>query len=390
MIAETTKNNLIKQLKQVISYSQNLVPEGMNYIEDMVNQWAKAKAPWIEAWGGPILKCQQVSFNLTDEEKEKQFETFVKNSIEDAWEEYGLADFLRFQGWENFFANHVEKPYLDYGVPVGSKIVKSFKYFVTDGERLRKIQDEASVILQSVDVKGTLFLSVHPLDFLSISENTYNWRSCHALDGDYRVGNLNYMLDEATIVAYISDGKEKKLPRFPQEVPWNSKKWRMLLYSHMPDVSMMFAGRQYPIYNEAMLESVKIAYLASMNCNYFKYTKWTNARVEDHNIPSYMLFSPYIHINYSLYALYDIVSDNPNFLGYNDILYSSVYQSHFCYRKHGQYTSKSEPVENYKIRVGKTAYCPYCGKPILFKGVMCCETCYETKKIKTEGEEEWR
>ena len=28
-------------------------------------------------------------------------------------------------------------------------------------------------------------------DYLSLSENAFNWRSCHALDGEYRAGNLS-------------------------------------------------------------------------------------------------------------------------------------------------------------------------------------------------------
>ena len=42
-------------------------------------------------------------------------------------------------------------------------------------------------------MEGYLYLSIHPLDYLSISETNHGWRSCHALDGEYRNGNLSYL-----------------------------------------------------------------------------------------------------------------------------------------------------------------------------------------------------
>ena len=85
---------------------------------------------------------------------------------------------------------------------------------------------------------------MHPLDFLSLSENNSNWRSCHALDGDYRAGNLNYMADDVTIVAYIkSSSGDEKLREFPKSVPWNNKKWRALLFINE---DVCYLGRQYP------------------------------------------------------------------------------------------------------------------------------------------------
>ena len=48
------------------------------------------------------------------------------------------------------------------------------------------------MILQDVKVSGDLVLSVHPLDYLSISDNNHNWYSCHSLDGEYGAGNLGY------------------------------------------------------------------------------------------------------------------------------------------------------------------------------------------------------
>ena len=127
-------------------------------------------------------------------------------------------------------------------IPRGMKIVKSFKYFEKDEDTLADIQSAASMIIQEDKIEGKLCMSVHPLDFLSLSENTYNWRSCHALDGDYRAGNLSYMVDSSTVICYLKSDRDERLPNFPPEVKWNSKKWRVLLF-FSNDWDMIFAGR---------------------------------------------------------------------------------------------------------------------------------------------------
>jgi hypothetical protein len=50
------------------------------------------------------------------------------------------------------------------------------------------------------------------------------------------------MMDEHTMVCYLKASDSVKLPNFPDDVPWNSKKWRVLLYLSK-DLNMLMAGR---------------------------------------------------------------------------------------------------------------------------------------------------
>jgi hypothetical protein len=129
--------------------------------------------------------------------------------------------------------------YQEAKVPKGMKLSKAFKYFVEDEGQLRIIQDVFSEMIQKNKVCGKLCISIHPLDYLSTSETTHNWRSCHALDGEYRAGGLAYMCDKTTVVCYIKSDEDAVLPRFPHHIKWNDKKWRMLL--HMEE-----AGQRLP------------------------------------------------------------------------------------------------------------------------------------------------
>ena len=173
-------------------------------------------------------------------------------------------------------------------------------------------------MIQENSITGTLCFSVHPLDYLSISENTYNWASCHSLDGDYRAGNLSYMLDSSTIVCYLRGANNVKLPLFPDDVPWNSKKWRVLLFfSDKQDI--IFAGRQYPFTSNNGLDEVRKNLLPFLKLSKREsYCDWTDPVIK--SIPDsyghdYDLLNPYILIRGSMYNLYDEI-DKPNPINY--------------------------------------------------------------------------
>lgn len=142
-------------------------------------------------------------FELDEEEKTDRVKLFCEK-ICNIYENYDLKDFI-LTFIDDFYENITSKDYFYKGnmIPRGSKIVKSFKFFEEDKCLLTDLQNEASRIIQEDKIEGYLCLSIHPLDFLSLSENNCNWRSCHALDGDYRSGNLSYMVDTSTIICYL-------------------------------------------------------------------------------------------------------------------------------------------------------------------------------------------
>ena len=107
---------------------------------------------------------------------------------------------------------------------IGKALHKFFDVYCS-AEKLEWIIQELSRLIQENTISGRLCLSVHPLDFLSLSENQHKWRSCHALDGEYRGGNLSYMCDEVTVITYLKSKEDTILPHFPSDVPWNNKSY---------------------------------------------------------------------------------------------------------------------------------------------------------------------
>ena len=203
----------------------------------------------MDAMNGMIYEQDTpVTFELDDNAKEQKVNEFLD------WvcREYGesMWEFFR-ENFDGILENKLVIPW--NGFPVGMKLSKVLmKEFGLDAEDVRQ---KLSMLIQSNKVTGTLCLSVHPLDFLSASENECGWRSCHALDGEYRAGNVSYMVDNCTIMAYLKSKEDVVLPRFPADVPWNNKKWRCYFYVDNHN-GIIYAARQYPFHSDAALEHV--------------------------------------------------------------------------------------------------------------------------------------
>ena len=371
----------IKQkFKEVISYSQEVIPEPQ--VDELFDRWAENKRYFLNAWNGPTYEVGEVSFELTEESKEIEFNNFIYHLYRQYSGMNDLTNFLQEQGYQAFFDNTVKKKHtLHTGVviPAGSKLIRAFKFFVKNENALRMIQDEASVAVQKNKVSGTLVLSVHPLDYLSSSENTYRWRSCHSLDGEFRAGNLSYMIDSATIICYLKGEESVVLPNFPQTVPWNSKKWRMLLFSN-DKRNLLFAGKQYPFSTDEALEVVRNAYLDSIGVKTVLKNMWSSwhndfltyssdyANGEDNGngLADYR----YYFINNGIYDKYRIIKDVKGSHHFNDLLRSSTYVPYYCWLK--------EPWnhQSYKIKIGGPVKCLRCGEEnICVSDSMLCEKC---------------
>ena len=370
-------NDVQEQFNKVISYSQG-IPEPET--DKLFADWLEAKRDFIEAFGGQLIYewPEKVSFELGSREKSLRLDDFI-GVLENRYENYDLAEFVR-ANREGFFSNQVVEPYTTSKgdtIPKGMKLLRAFKFFESDANALEAEQNAASMIIQEDKIEGTLCLSVHPLDFLSTSENTHNWRSCHALDGEYRSGNLSHMIDHSTFICYLKSSKDVKLPNFPPDVPWNSKKWRVLFY--MSDRwDMIFAGRQYPFCTETGLDFVKDKVFPRANLGDF--STWIDKKYcgfKDKDVYSNFSHS-YVPVVDGLVPLDELVINEPGSLQFNDVLSSSCYDALYAYKKvecFGGY--KYAPMHKFtRFHIGGKCNCTRCGKyPIEITSSFMCNDC---------------
>lgn len=365
-----------EQFNKVISYSQGISDP---QTDELFEKWYAAKRSFIDAFGEKLIYEveQPVQFTLEEKAKQEYFFAFVE-SIYTTFGNYELGLFLEKEK-EGFYSNIVTEDYVcNKGkITKGTKLIKAFKYFEDDKKTLHSLQDYASRIIQGNKIEGKLCFSVHPLDFLSTSENTYNWRSCHSLDGDYRSGNLSYMVDKATVVCYLKGVDDVQLPHFPSTVKWNSKKWRMLLFFSNRG-QIVFAGRQYPFSSASALDFIKQHFLDKLLCSRFTFTLWKNDYITSEQINHY-LHDIYIPLDGQLIPLRKMVVDYDNCgeepLYFNDLLRSSCYTRPFYIDREMEYTDDT-------VCIGGPVPCLKCGQHnIDTSDQMVCYNC--------EGDEDY-
>jgi hypothetical protein len=388
---------------KVIQDSQNITDPKLDYYFDT---WQKNKEYFYNAFGKKLIYeiPETIDFTLTDKMKSLRKEDFIGNFYQKFYyqnnsilgiETHKLYNFIKEITIEEFYQNRLNRNYNQYSEEIVSnmKVIKSFKFFIKDKELLHRVQDLASQYIQEEKISGRLCFSIHPLDFLSLSENTHSWRSCHALDGEYRAGNLSYMLDKTTFIAYLKTNDNVKLPNFPSDVPWNSKKWRMLMYVSN-DNNMMFAGRQYPFESENA-RNIVMNYLPdglkhnpNGSLNNIEWTPWSDYRVsymEDPTIHEiYNYEHGYIPLGKSLKRLNYLVKDAEGATHYNDLLYSSYYKPFYTQRKSiNPYYATILTNKDTKFEIGGRCICLQCGEELIENGSdsMLCHNCLEDRPM---------
>ena len=365
-----------KQFDKVIIHSQN-IPDPKT--EKLFEMWELNKSKFIDLMGGKLIyeMPEKMSFELSEQSKKERIQHFINLCYNEGYNE--LSDFVEAEQ-DGFFKNICNYNYKE--VTKGTKLIKAFKFFVNNPEKLNYFQSKASQIIQENKIEGKLCFSVHPLDYLSISENTLNWRSCHALDGEYRAGNLSYMMDNTTVVCYLKTEDDVKLPHFPEDVLWNNKKWRMLLYISA-DNKMIFAGRQYPFSSEQIMDTVLECFNKQSEDSWNPWSDKTINKMKVHQA-EFVFDNNYIPVGDSLIPINELVHNVEGSKHYNDVLYSSYYDPQYTFVALPSWWNNSlEPktsIKRTKFNIGEFTYCLYCGKEEVLDQGSSTMMCYDCEK----------
>lgn len=121
---------------------------------------------------------------------------------------------------------------------------------------------EISRINQSTKFKGTLCLSIHPMDYITMSDTPYGWTSCMSWgdDGEYKRGTMEMLSSPMCVVAYLKGSEDL-------EGYWNGKIWREL-FMVTPEIILGVKG--YPYHNEVVENYIMnwLKDLAKDNCGW--------------------------------------------------------------------------------------------------------------------------
>lgn len=194
----------------------------------------------------------------------------------------------------------------EFELALGSKMMKVWKKVAAAVGGVDGLQDainKHSEILNGTRMKGTLCLSIHPLDFLTMSDNNLDWHSCLSIEeeGEFRQGVMEMMNSPYVVIAYVESVSS---PMSVGGYNWNSKKFRSL-YVVTKEVICNIKG--YPFRNTD-IDKIVVDWLRDLTVEHWG-IKWTER--QDFCMP-----------------------DNPyNLQFYTDMMYNDCYLLHRKYNE---------------------------------------------------------
>lgn len=260
-------------------------------LEYILRFWSKNKESLYHLLGDNLIVSKELKYTKSIEEAEQDYPYYFpyRFSFKNQYQDFLFAacgsckseafvypssymenypEQLRyiFECESLFYNTYTDKPYtfnfegrtlrVDTGCKVSKllgKIVKTWPNHFNP-EDYEDFRIKQSQFTNQRNLIGNLCLSIHPLDFLTMSDNDEGWDSCMSWreHGDYRMGTVEMMNSPCVVEAYLTAAFPMKESQGSDEEPafqWNSKKWRQL-FIVSPDIIM--AIKPYPYYNEEL------------------------------------------------------------------------------------------------------------------------------------------
>ena len=228
------------------------------------------------------------------------------------------------------------------------------KLIVVDGYEM--FRQAHSRVLNNKKTKGTLCLSIHPMDFITMSDNECGWDSCMSWmnddGGDYRLGTVEMMNSPYVIVAYLEASKPMDIWGVGE---WNNKRWRQL---YIVDENVILGNRQYP-YSDDELQGSSIKWireLMSRVAGYGPYPEET-CLIRNHKMNT---IGGEKQVHFAFDTCY---------------MYNDVYDSRLAYVADQNFESG----DYYEVNFSGPAICSNCGCEIEYETVdpsnVCCLSC---------------
>lgn len=383
--------------------------------KDFLRFWETAKAPMIEAFGDRLIVKKPINSMVEDDELyEKMNKVFwmpeynrfkdallayLEKENEDTWnawsmrtangERVSLHDMVDYHllTIEEWVSNRYDGETCEIKIGAGNvikvahgcKVMKVLgrmaKACGTDvAEWFEILRLRQSQVLNEARMNANLCISIHPLDFMTASYNSNDWRSCMCWeDGEYRRGVIEMMNSPMVVCAYLESKSEVldwynglDMPR----LEWNSKRWREFFIVR-PDMISGIKG--YPYWNRT-LEDMVINMLTDMFAPVF-HTKYAP-------ICEWRTDVPVQDAKYDIDILPDM---NCGPAMYNDFYSDNDYHTRFAVGCHGEeesnYYSRSAhehiPCLKTSVFYSGESECVVCGEPDQdFDGegeIACCE-----------------
>lgn len=261
------------------------------------------------------------------------------------------------------------------------KIVSAFGFDADAMEHLRIVHSQ---VLNQKMLKGKMCLSIHPLDYMTMSDNECGWSSCMSWyeNGCYRQGTVEMMNSPMVVVAYLCASEPMSMPCGHY---WANKKWRELF---IVTPEMISNVKAYP-YKNSVLSTIVLDWLKELatNANIGSYdetvTKWDMDEPFERK-GEYYTITPYTNNMYNDFACGQLAYFGEALDKYADetyeVCYSGASECMLC----GELNPRLS-TEGYVVGecCDEAFYCDCCGERYHrndlteLDGEFYCEYCYD-------------
>ncbi|KHO63165.1 hypothetical protein THYS13_12770 [Thermoanaerobacter sp. YS13] len=329
------------------------------YRRDFEEEVESAKSKLIKLFKGTRIEIEK---ELEISKEEAKFE--IRNYLDELWERMErkqtlfastgtmkeihetMAFFLRFHiSNEDFISGYItEKSPIAVKEIRGVKISKALRMVLKE----KNLEQYADFLIQDLSIlqqklktdngKVKFVISIEPINFLLASNATTGWSSCHAVNREHAAGNLSYLFDHHTAVAYAY---RKTMEFSGVEVP--QKIWRQWVFIDIENAVALFQ-RQYPteieIYSKEIRSIVGNAFAEYHNIK----PKWKKGNWNEEKDECYYY--------------------NEAELAYSDPTDTYIYFKGFSPSK-----------DDWFMTVGEIPLCPVCGGEINVPSQLICSNC---------------
>lgn len=375
-------------LRYIIEYGK-VLPEVP--IDDLLSSWSRNKGTLFKAFGRTLrieqdikLKptYEQVCFMLHNvyrpteyiyERNRGELITHIVNSL--ILTPAQVSDFLDMVSYKNIYQKVTDKDYVfdfekQLKIPKGTKTIRAVRKFLLSMGYSRmdvfeKWSNDISDIITRNYIESKLVLSIHPADFLTLSDNASDWTSCLSWKDNSagKCGCVEMMNNRYAVVAYLTNGK-----KFFGNIP--NKTWRTLIYVNK---HILLSGKAYPFTNDEITKTA----LEKMRELVFNNLRWKYQygleRYYDGQLPvAHKSKYRQGHLHFNFITMYDDINLNRE-------------TNFYCYRNYSMDKKSKNGYNSYsRLFRSQKPTCLCCGKdmyPLTMDGWLTCINCGQKQQI---------
>lgn len=252
-------------------------------------------------------------------------------------------------------------PNEDIVICQNEKIMKVIKK-ISDGFDIPNFEEFRighSKILNKKNYKDTITLSIHPLDYMTMSDNDCKWATCMSWEeeGEYRQGTVEMMNSPYVIVAYLDSNQAWDIFG-DNKYFWSNKKWRCLF---LVDEKLVTSIKSYP-FSFGPLEKYIVNYLADLGKEKLGFTYSENVHtIEDDSLNLFIENGQEISLDFDTDNMYNDFGCTVSYIRLNP--------------------SKFKPEKTYTFNYSGNSECMWCGGSIYCdydeEDKLVCDKCFE-------------